>query len=643
MVIMAPDLGDDAVTTPPPDTLEALLRNVPFFRELSRVDIARLIGELEEVTVPSGTLVFPEGAPADSLYLLASGRVTVSVRAASGERGLAELEAPSYFGELGLLLARRAGAVRALTDVHLWKLPRERFEQLIRERPALSLAVATSAVELLERSQRTLVGAPLVQPSERPPSALGVPPRSRPPTGRIAGFAVGFGAPLVLWPLLPPSGLSPQGWHVSLIVLGAALGWLLEPLPDFVIALLMAAAWGVADLAPPALIFAGFASSSWLVSVGAFALAVAMVRSGLLFRIALLSLRTFPPTQVGQVLALLTSGLVITPLVPLGVARVAAVAPPTRDLAQTLGYPARSRASAAIAFAGLVGYGLFSSIFLTGLVMNFFVLDLLPQPDRARFGWLTWLACTAPAGAIMLLGAAGLLLVVFRAEAARKRGAELLRRQRRALGPLSRQERVTIAALAVLLIGLLAQPVLRVDTAWLAIGAVAVAAAGGSLDRERFRGEIDWGFLTLFGVLLGTPGVLHNVGVDSWIARGLVPLAQAAGSPGILAVLLGLFVVACRLTLPWIPATLLLSLALVPAGPQLGLSPWVVGFIVLTAANTWLHPNQGDLCRLTRDATGGEMFTDRHGIIMGAGITLLTLVAIAASVPYWQAVGVLTP
>src|SRR5687768_4035466 len=91
---------------------EDLLRNVAFFQSLSRVDIARMIGELEEVSVPAGTLLFNEGAEADALYLLAVGRVRVSVEAAGGERSLAELEAPSCFGELGLLLARRTSTVR---------------------------------------------------------------------------------------------------------------------------------------------------------------------------------------------------------------------------------------------------------------------------------------------------------------------------------------------------------------------------------------------------------------------------------------------------------------------------------------------------------------------------------------------------
>jgi divalent anion:Na+ symporter, DASS family len=85
--------------------------------------------------------------------------------------------------------------------------------------------------------------------------------------------------------------------------------------------------------------------------VGAFALAAAMLRSGLLFRVALQSVSTLPPTRVGQVLALLISGLLLTPLVPLGVARVAAVAPFARDLAQSLGYASRSAASASLGFA----------------------------------------------------------------------------------------------------------------------------------------------------------------------------------------------------------------------------------------------------------------------------------------------------
>lgn len=275
--------------------------------------------------------------------------------------------------------------------------------------------------------------------------------------------------------------------------------------------------------------------------------------------------------------------------------------------------------------------------------MNFFVIDLLPPPDRVRFDWLIWFASAAVAGAVVLVGATAVLLGVFRAEGTSKATPEVLRRQERVLGPLSRREGVTIAALTVLLGGLLLQPLVRIETAWLAIGALAVAMVGGGLDRESFRGSIDWGFLVLFGVLLGTGGVLRSVGVDRWIADGLVALTSAVSDQGVLVVLLGVIVVACRLVLPRQPATLLLSLALVPAASRLGLAPWIVGFVVLLAANTWLHPSQHDWYRITRDATGGEMFINRHGIIMGIAVTVVMLAAIAASVPYWRAIGLLAP
>jgi hypothetical protein len=50
-------------------------------------------------------------------------------------------------------------------------------------------------------------------------------------------------------------------------------------------------------------------------------------------------------------------------------------------------------------------------------------------------------------------------------------------------------------------------------------------------------------------------------------------------------------------------------------------------------------PNQSDFCRLMNAASDGELFTARHATIVGITITLVTLIAIGASIPYWQALG----
>lgn len=622
------------------EPIEALIRGVPFFSSLDRLDVARLMGALEEVAFPAGAVIFHEESEADALYLLQEGRVAVGIRGPTGEQSLAELQAPAHFGELGLLLARRTGSVRALTSIRAWRISRERFERFACERAGLGLMMAASLAELLDRRSREHVGVPPTTPA-RPAIRLDAPRAVPSRLRRTLSFAVAIGVPAALWVMPPPGGLTAGGWHIGLIVVGAVLGWLTEPVPDFVVALAMVTAWGLTGLVPLGRALTGFTSSSYLVALSALGLAAAMARSGLFFRAALRLLQIFPPSYPGQVLALLVGGLLITPLMPLSIARVATIAPLVQELAQSLGYPRRSRGSAGLAFAGILGYGAFSSIFFTGLAMNFYVFALMPPADRAHFSWPIWLVSAAPAGLVVLVGSAVMLLLGFRPIEPSKITTDTLQRQQRVLGPLAPSERVTIVALAVLLVGLVAQPIVRIDSAWVAASALVVVLTGGALDREGFRSSIEWGFLVLFGVLLGTGGVLHSAGIDSWIGDVLVPLARSVGTPVMLVMLLAAVIAACRLVLPWIPATLVLSLVFVPAAPRLGLSPWVAGFVVLVTANAWLRPRQSDYCLLVRDATHGEMFTERHAQLVGLALTALTLLALAVSLPYWRLLGIM--
>jgi anion transporter len=618
------------------DALEKLLRLVPYFRDLDRVSLARLAGALEPIDVRAGTEITREGTEAHELYLVERGELSAAVHSPDGAVEVGQVSAPGTFGEMGLLLSRRTATVQATSDARLWRLPRDRFEQLVRERPDIGLRVATALADTLDRRQRALVGAPQLE--EARPLTLDARPQRRPMRSRVIGAVAAVAVPLALWWIGPPDGLSVQGWHIFLVLVGAGIAWLLEPIPDFAVALAMAGAWGILGLATVAQAFSGFASSSWVLALGALALAAAMLRSGLLFRAALTLLRAFPATHTGQLLALVFGGVLLTPLVPLSVARVAAIAPLANELSHALGYAPRSKGSASLGFAGLVGYWYFSSVFLTGLATNFFVVGLLSADDQRRFGWIGWLAAAAPVGIVCLIGALVVLLVMLRPERRGQVSAETIRRQSRILGPVTRQERVAIAALAVLVVGLVAQPLLQIDAAWLALAALVIVTAG-VLDRERFRSLMDWGFLAFLGVLLGSGSVLQSGGVDRWISGLLLNATGAVSSPGLLVIVFAVLVMLSRIVLPSRPAMVLLSLALVPAAPALGISPWVAGFVVLVASNVWVLPYQGLEYLIARDATGGEAFDDRQGTQVGAALTLVRLLAIALAVPVWQAMG----
>jgi len=137
---------------------EQLLRSIDFMRDLDRVDIARLIGSSEDAHFAAGEVIVREGEAADSLYLLANGTVEVSVRAGGADRAVRSISAPGTFGEFGVLLGERTATVSAVSAVQAWRIPRDRFDRLVRDRPALGLVGGESRVHagvlVQARSQR---------------------------------------------------------------------------------------------------------------------------------------------------------------------------------------------------------------------------------------------------------------------------------------------------------------------------------------------------------------------------------------------------------------------------------------------------------------------------------------------------------
>lgn len=620
------------------DPLDALLASVPF-DGLDRQARVRLIGALERRDASPGELIIREGDPADALYLLEQGSVEVSIATPEGDRVVGTQDAPASFGELGLVVGQRTSSVRALTEVRLWRLPRERLMPLLRDQPALSTGIATSALKLLERRQRERLGAPPleIRASWLLPIEVGRAHASQ--RRRYVGGAVSLGLLVALWPFVP-AGFDDRSWHGLLIVLAAGTAWLIEPVPHFVVALGMAGAWVAGGVVPAHIAFGGFATGTWILAVVAFAVAGAASASGLLLRIALGLTRSLPPTHTAQLVALLLGGLLVTPLVPLGLARVAAAAPLAEELVRILRYPARSPASAGIVFAALAGYGLFSNVFLTGFITNFVLIELLGPTDDQLSDWISWAGAALPFAAILFAGTLVGLRVTFPPRTSRTADREAIRQQTRVLGPLSADERWTLVASTILIGGLALAPTIALDHAPVAVVAL-LPLALGPLRGQRLRSTIDWGFLLFIGVLLGAPAVLGEVGLDRRLAEALSPVARAIDEPAVLVLGLALVVMLSRVVLPWLPTMLLLLIALVPVATRLGLHGWIIGFVIMVSVTTWLVPGQSDYVRLMRDGTTEELFSDAQAYAAGALISLVTLVGIAASIPFWKVLGLL--
>ena len=122
-ILWGPLRAIDAASKPAEAAL-TVLRRIPMFGVLPPTSIEALALGAQRLSVPAGEVVFEQGDAGDRYYAIESGRVSVEIdrlRVRIQERG-------SGFGEIALLRNTvRTATIRALDDVELWAIDRDRF------------------------------------------------------------------------------------------------------------------------------------------------------------------------------------------------------------------------------------------------------------------------------------------------------------------------------------------------------------------------------------------------------------------------------------------------------------------------------------------------------------------------------------
>jgi CPA1 family monovalent cation:H+ antiporter len=135
----------NALTQRPPFDLSLDLANmisrVPIFAALDRQAIAAIAKRLRaHVAMPGETLV-AKGEPADAMYFIAAGSVTVALQGKP-----IKLKDGDFFGEMGLLNAAPRNAEVVSDDYsHLLVLYKKDFHQLLRDQPQVRAEIEAVA------------------------------------------------------------------------------------------------------------------------------------------------------------------------------------------------------------------------------------------------------------------------------------------------------------------------------------------------------------------------------------------------------------------------------------------------------------------------------------------------------------------
>ena len=329
---------------------------------------------------------------------------------------------------------------------------------------------------------------------------------------------------VAVW-LVPHGGFNSTSWGLLSLFAATVSALMCRPLPAGVVVLVAIAAGNVLGLFTIQEALLGFANTTvWLI-VAAFLFARGFVHTRLGERIAYHIVGRIGGSALRLGYAVVLADLAMAPMTPSNTARAGGILfPITLSMARTFGSEPGPTAALIGAFLMMTLYHgdlVVSAMFLTAAAPNPLVAELARQGSGVSLSWTTW------AFAASVPGVVGLLVVpyvVYRlcppalrdTTAAQSFAAARLR----AMGPIARRERLTLAIFAMVLL-------LWLSAEWHGRSATTVALLGVSmllltrvLEWQDVLGEKGaWDALVWFGGLVMLAGQLDKAGLPQAFAR----------------------------------------------------------------------------------------------------------------------------
>jgi anion transporter len=138
------------------ESLADIIRNIPIFSGLSREDVAKVLGKLEEISFSAHAKIVSQGDQGDAFYLIQSGTVQVVIESDAGNSEVIAILGPrDCFGEMALLSGEpRSATIQSVKETTLWRLRREDWDELITRHPTWLLQLCATLSKRLSYADR---------------------------------------------------------------------------------------------------------------------------------------------------------------------------------------------------------------------------------------------------------------------------------------------------------------------------------------------------------------------------------------------------------------------------------------------------------------------------------------------------------
>jgi CRP-like cAMP-binding protein len=444
------------------------------------------------------------------------------------------------------------------------------------------------------------------------------------------------------WVLPLPAGLE-RGGLVALAAIIATVPLLVaDVLPDYVVMLFLTLALVLPGIVPATDILGGFATPAWNMVFTLLAVGVAVARSGLMFRLVLLSLQYLPPRFIPQSVVLCLTGVAMTAGLASGSTRIALGVPIARGLTDAMGFAARSPGAAAVGLMTFFNFLEMGELFQTGTFTGLIVHDLLPAAAKSQITWWRWFFIALPP--FTVIGVVMYLYLLFRFKPHRtgRVNLEAVQLHQALLGPLTRNEIWSAVVLVLLIVGFASREYHGIAPAWLGLIAFLFLFTLGALDESAFQGGGTLGLLVYCGVILSLGNVFTTLHIDTWLTTMVQSgMPAMVRNPYGFVLTISIIAFALHFFVPWMTASTIIALVTMPIADGLGFHPFIPVLVALIAGDHTIVPYVNSGYAIVYFASEGELFTHDQARWPLVIESILRPVALLLSVPVWQLMGLM--
>ncbi|WP_196593392.1 DASS family sodium-coupled anion symporter [Pectinatus sottacetonis] len=359
--------------------------------------------------------------------------------------------------------------------------------------------------------------------------------------GKRYGLILGILILGIILFLPTPDGLSIAGQRILGILIFSVVIWMTEavsyPVSSVIIVLLMAFLLGFSpDPSNPvkmlgtshALKYAlsGFSTNAVTLVGGAMFIAVAMVKTGLDERIALVILSRIGTKTNRVLIGVIAVGFILSFFVPSTTARVSCMVPIILGIINSFGVSKNSRFAAVMMIAVAQADSIWNVGIKTAAAQNMIALNFIEKQLGYYISWGEWFIAAAPFAAIMSVVLYFILLKLIPPETKEIAGGkEAVAKALQKLGPMSTDEKkLMVISLGMLFLWSTEKILHPLDTTTITILAVAVMMLPGIgiMDWKYVQNRISWGTLMLFGTGISLGSTILSTKAAHWIAGGIV-------------------------------------------------------------------------------------------------------------------------